>query len=51
MAKAYKEDVQSQSTIITTVAGFAVWGIVALFIIVMIFRLASFYVGTINSYL
>lgn len=49
MAKAYEEQVQAQSTIITTVAGFAVWGIVALFIIVMIFRLASFYVGAINS--
>ena len=49
MAKAYEEQVQAQSTIITTVAGFAVWAIVALFIIVMIFRLAGFYVGAINS--
>ena len=49
MAKAYEEEVQSKSTIITTVAGFAVWGVVALFIIVMIFRLASFYVGALNS--
>lgn len=49
MAKGYEEQVQSQSTIITTVAGFAVWGIVAMFIIAMIFRLAMFYVGTIND--
>ena len=49
MAKAYEEQVQSQSTIITTVAAFAVWGIVAIFIILMIFRLAVFYVGTINN--
>jgi len=49
MAKAYEEQVQSKSTIITTIAGFAVWGIVAAFIIAMIFRLALFYVGTIND--
>ncbi len=49
MAKHCEEQVQAQSTIITTAASFAVWGIVALFIIAMIFRLAMFYVGTINN--
>jgi hypothetical protein len=31
------------------VAGFAVWGLVALLIVMMIFRLAMFYVGQINE--
>jgi hypothetical protein len=30
-------------------AGFAVWGMVAVMIIFMIFRLASFYIGTITD--
>ena len=49
MAKNYEEQVQSQSSIITTAASFVVWGIVALIIIAMIFRLAMFYLGTINE--
>jgi hypothetical protein len=31
--------------------GFVVWLAVALMIIFMIFRIASFYIGTINSFL
>lgn len=49
LAKAYDDQVRSQSKIITTIGGFAVWGIVAMFIIAMIFRLAMFYVGTISN--
>ena len=49
MAKNYEEQVQSQSSIITTAASFVVWGIVALIIVALIFRLAMFYVGTIND--
>ncbi len=49
MAASYEEQIRSQSSIITTVASFVVWGIVALIIIAMIFRLAMFYVGTIND--
>jgi type IV pilus assembly protein PilC len=49
MAKNYEEQVQSQSSIIATVASFVVWAIVALIIIAMIFRLAMFYLGTIHD--
>ncbi len=49
MAEAYEDQVRSQSAILTTVAGFAVWAIVAVFIIIMIFRLAGFYAGVIQS--
>jgi len=35
--------------ILTMVAGFVVWLLVAGLIILMIFRIAGFYVGTIND--
>lgn len=45
----YQDQAQRALTALTVLAGFAVWGLVAIIIIVLIFRLAMFYLGTIND--
>lgn len=45
----YQDQAQRALAALTVLAGFAVWGIVAIIIIIMIFRLAMFYIGTIND--
>lgn len=45
----YQDQAQRALTALTVLAGFAVWGLVATIIIVLIFRLAMFYLNTINS--
>jgi type IV pilus assembly protein PilC len=47
----YEEQAKHRMMAVAVVAGFAVWGIVAIFIIAMIFRLFSFYLNTINELL
>jgi type II secretory pathway component PulF len=49
LAKQYQEQSQAAMKVMTTIAGFAVWLLIAVMIIMMIFRLASFYLGTIND--
>ena len=50
-AKEYQERSAMAISILAQFAGYAVWALIAAFIIVMIFRLFSFYVGTIQSLL
>jgi type II secretory pathway component PulF len=45
----YQDQAQRALAALTVLAGFAVWGAVAIIIIVLIFRLAAFYLGTIND--
>jgi type IV pilus assembly protein PilC len=45
----YEEEAESALHILTTIAGFVVWLLVAGMIIFMIFRIAGFYIGTIND--
>ena len=47
----YEDRADSLASGLATAATFAVWGLVSFFIIFLIFRLASFYIGTINSFL
>ena len=47
----YQERAASAISILAQVAGYFVWILVAAAIILMIFRIFSFYVGTINSFL
>ncbi|MFH1266539.1 MAG: type II secretion system F family protein [Planctomycetota bacterium] len=51
LSRQYREQAEAALRVLTVAAGFAVWGLVAAIIIVFIFRLAFFYIGTINSYL
>ncbi len=48
-AEEYEERSGTAIALIAQFAGYAIWVLVAVFIIVMIFRLFSFYVNTINS--
>jgi len=45
----YQEQARAALNILATVAGFAVWVVVAAIIICVIFRLAMFYIGTLNA--
>jgi type II secretory pathway component PulF len=45
----YREQARSATATLTTLAGFVVWAIVAVFIIVMIFRLATFYFSALGG--
>lgn len=47
LAEQYQDQARRALGVLTAVAGFAVWGLVALLIIALIFRLAMFYVNTI----
>src|SRR5690606_17256554 len=51
LAEQYEQEARAALVILTRILGFAVWLAVALMIIFMIFRIASFYIGTINSLL
>ena len=46
LSEQYHQQAEVASKALTTVASFAVWGIVALTIIVLIFRVAMFIIGT-----
>ncbi len=45
----YEEQARSSLAILSVIGGYAVWGLVATIIIVLIFRLASFYLNTLNT--
>jgi type IV pilus assembly protein PilC len=49
LSRRYEEEAESALKVLTVVAGFAVGALVAAVIIMMIFRLAGFYIGTIND--
>lgn len=51
LSSQYHERAKAQSEIMTKVATFLTWGTMGLIMIMIIFRLALFYVGTINSLL
>lgn len=49
LSQQYQDQARRALATLTVLAGFAVWGLVAMLIIAMIFRLAMFYIGTIND--
>jgi type IV pilus assembly protein PilC len=49
LSQRYEEEAESALETLAKVAGFVVWLLVAAMIIVMIFRLFGFYIGTIND--
>ena len=49
LSKRYEDEAESALKMLTTVAGVAVWLLVMGLIILMIFRIAGFYIGTIND--
>ena len=49
LSRQYNDQAQFAMKTINTVAAFLVWMIIASIIIMMIFRLASFYIGAINQ--
>ena len=51
LSRQYEEKARHRMAAVAVVAGFAVWGLVAMFIIAMIFRIFSFYLDTINDLL
>ena len=51
LSRQYQEQARAALATLTMLAGFAVWGLVAILIICLIFRLAFFYIGEINKLL
>lgn len=49
LSRQYQDQAQAALATLTVLAGFAVWGLVALLIIALIFKLFMFYLGTINE--
>jgi hypothetical protein len=49
LSKRYEDEAQTALKVLTTLAGVAVLMLVMGLIILMIFRIAGFYVGTINN--
>lgn len=49
LSRQYRERATAAMGVLTTMAGFAVWAIVAALIILMIFRIFSFYLGTLQD--
>ena len=49
LSRQYQEQARAALATLTMVAGIAVWGLVAILIICLIFRLAFFYIGVING--
>ena len=49
LSQQYQDQARRALATLTILAGFAVWGLVALLIIAMIFRIAFFYIGVIND--
>ncbi len=45
----YSQRAEASTKILVTFATFGIWGLVATFIIILIFRLAMFYLGTLND--
>ena len=45
----YRQQAETATAVLATCGGFAVWALIALVIIAVIFRLAGFYVGTIHD--
>jgi type IV pilus assembly protein PilC len=50
LSKQYQEQAAAALQVLITLAGFAVWAVIAAIIIALIFRLFSFYVGTIQQF-
>jgi type II secretory pathway component PulF len=51
LSRQYREEAQRALTTLTRFSGIAVWGLVAILIIVLIFRLAFFYIGILKSFI
>jgi type IV pilus assembly protein PilC len=51
LSKLYEDRAKAALSALTVLAGFLIWGLVAAFIIVLIFRVFSIYIGQINSLL
>jgi type IV pilus assembly protein PilC len=49
LSRQYRERAASALSTLTMIAGFAVWGLVAVIIIVLIFRIFSFYLGALQG--
>ena len=49
LSKRYEQQAETRLAVLTMLSGFAVWGLVAMVLIAMIFRLAMFYLGTIQG--
>ncbi len=49
LSEQYDERARAAIGTLSTIAGFGVWALVATLIVVLIFRLASFYLGTLND--
>lgn len=49
LSRQYEEEAERATQTLTVIAGFIVWGFVAVIIIAMIFKLFSFYVGVLNE--
>ncbi|HEV3340723.1 MAG TPA: type II secretion system F family protein [Pirellulales bacterium] len=49
LSEQYQDQAKRAMAALTVVGGFLVWGLVAMVIIAFIFRIASMYIGTINS--
>ncbi|HWB14160.1 MAG TPA: type II secretion system F family protein [Pirellulales bacterium] len=49
LSEQYQDQAKRAMTALTVIGGFVVWGLVAMVIIALIFRIASMYIGTINS--
>ena len=49
LSRRYQEESEMAMQTLTKIAGFAVWALVAGLITLMIFRLAGFYLNTINN--
>jgi len=48
-ARQMQERARSALAILTTIAGYLIWALVSMFIIMLIFKIFGFYVGTIND--
>jgi type IV pilus assembly protein PilC len=49
LSRQYQDQARAALTTLMTLAGFAVWGLVAILIICLIFRLAFFYINMLNN--
>lgn len=49
LSKNYEDRARAALNALTVVAGFLVWGLVALVLVMLIFKLAMFYIGMINN--
>jgi len=50
LSRQYLHQAEVAMTVVATMGGFAIWGLIALFIILMIFKVASFYFSTLQSF-